>query len=97
LGIAEPVVADKDAADQTDHEQPMEQPTVVSVAETSQEDPAQDRAVARTPTRGDETERTPPPSSVAEVGDKVPTPPPAEEERAPTPVPTEASTPEGWG
>ena len=37
----------------------------------------------------------PPPSSVAEEGDKVPTPPPTEEERAPTPVPSEASTPKG--
>ena len=30
-----------------------------------------------------------------EEGDKVPTPPPAEEERAPTPALAEASTPEG--
>jgi hypothetical protein len=49
----------------------VEQPVVVSVAETAEEDPAQDRAGAWTPTRGDET---PPPSSVAEEGDKVPTP-----------------------
>ena len=95
LGTAEPAVADKDAADQTDREQPVEQPTVVSVAETAQEVPVQDRARVRTPTRGDETEKMPPPNSVAEEGDKVPTPPPAEEERAPTTVPAEASTPEG--
>jgi len=51
----------------------VEQPTIVSVTETAQEDPAQGRAGARTPTRGDETERTPPPSSIADEGDKVPT------------------------
>ena len=73
LGTAEPAVAHKDAADQTDHEKPMV-PTVVPVAETAQEDPAQDRAGARTPTRGDETEKTSPPSSVVEEEDKVPTP-----------------------
>jgi len=77
LGTTELAVADKDAADQTDRKQPVEQPTVVSMVETAQQDPAQDRAGARTPTRGDETERTPPPSSVAEEGDEVPAPPPA--------------------
>jgi len=59
----------------------MEQPAVVAVAETAEEDPVQDKARASTPTWGDETAGTPPPSSVAEEGDKVPTPPPAEEER----------------
>ena len=74
LGRTEPAVADKDTADQTGREQPVEQPVVVSVVETAEEDPAQDRAGAWTPTRGDETAGTPPPSSVAEEGDKVPTP-----------------------
>jgi hypothetical protein len=73
----------------------VELPTVVSVDETAEEDQAQHKAGAGTSTRGDETAGTPPPSSVAEEGDKVPTPPPAEEERAPTPVPAGASTPEG--
>jgi hypothetical protein len=95
LRTTEPAVADKDAAEQTTRERPVEQPTVVSVAGTTEEDPARDRAGTSTPTRGDETERTPPPSSVAEEGDKVATPPPAEEERAPTLVLVEASTPEG--
>ena len=73
----------------------MEQPAVVAVAETAEEDPAQNKAGASTPTRGDETAGTPPPSSVAEEGDKVPTPPPAEEEKAPTLAPAKASTQEG--
>ena len=73
----------------------MEQPTVVTVAETAEEDPSQVKAGASTPTRGDEAAGMPPPSSVAEEGDKVPTPPPSKEERAPTPAPAEASTPEG--
>ena len=47
---------------------------VVPMAETAEEDPAQDKAGASTTTRGDETAGTPPPSSVAEEGDKVPTP-----------------------
>ena len=73
----------------------MEQPAVASVAKTAEEDPARDKAGAGTPTRVDETVRTPPPSSVVEEGDKVPTPRPAEEERAPTPTSVETSTPEG--
>jgi hypothetical protein len=68
---------------------------VVAVADTAEEDPAQDKAGASAPTRGDETAGMPPPSSVAEEGDKVPTPPPTEEERAPTLAPAEAPTPEG--
>jgi len=95
LGTTEPAVADKDAADQTGREQPVDQPAVEPVAETAEEDPAKDKAGARTPTRGEETVGTPPPSSVAEEGDKVPTPPPTEEERAPTPILAEASTLEG--
>ena len=65
------------------------------MAETVEEDPAQAKTGVSTPTRGDEAAGTPPRSSVAEEGDKVPTPPPTEEERAPTPAPTEASTPKG--
>jgi len=95
LGTTEPAAADKNAADQTGCEQPVEHPAVVSVAENAKEDPAQDRVGARTLTRGDETAGTSPPSSVAEEGDTVQTPPPAEEERAPTPFSAEASTPEG--
>ena len=74
LATSEPAVADKDAAGQTAREQPVEQPTVASVAETTEEDPTRDKARASTPTRVDETVRTPPPSSVVEEGDKVPTP-----------------------
>ena len=70
----ETAVADKDAAEQTACERPVEQPAVVSVAETTEDDPARDKAGASTPTRGDETEKTPPLSSVAEEGDKVATP-----------------------
>jgi len=51
LGTTEPAVADNDVADQTGREQPVEQPTVVSVAENAEEDSAQDKAGARTPTR----------------------------------------------
>ena len=95
LGTTELAAADKDAAEQTARGRPMEQTTVVSVAETTEEDPAQGKTGASTPTRGDEDARTPPPSSVAEEGDRVPTPPPAEGERGPAPAPAEASTPEG--
>ena len=73
----------------------MEQTAVVSVVETTEEDSAQDKTGASTPTRGGEDARTPPPSSVAEEGDRVPTPPPAEGERGPTLTLAEASTPEG--
>ena len=52
----------------------MEQPAVVPVVETAKENPAQDKAGARIPTRGDETAETPPPSCDVEEGDKVPTP-----------------------
>ena len=80
---------------QTAREQLVEQAAVAPVVETTEEDPARDKVGASTPTRVDETVRTPPPSSVAEEGGKVPTPPPAEEERAPTPAPAETSIPEG--
>ena len=74
LRTTEPAVANENAAEQTVREQPVEQPAVVAVAETAEEDPAQDKAGVSTPTRGDETAATPPPSSVVEEGDKVPTP-----------------------
>jgi len=74
LRTTESAVADKDAAEQTTRERPVEQPAVVSMAGTTEEDPTRDRAGASTPTRGDETERMPPSSSVAEEGDKVATP-----------------------
>jgi len=73
LRTTEPAVADKDAAEQTAHEQPVEEPAIVVVVETAEEDPVQDKAEASTSTRGDETAGTPPPSSVVEEGDKVPT------------------------
>jgi len=73
-------VADKDAADQTSREQPVEQPTVVPTAETAEEDPAQDNASPEQRCGGRR---------------QGPNTPPAEEKRAPTPVPAEASTPEG--
>ena len=92
---AKPAVVDENAAEQTAHEQPEEQPAVVTVAETAEENPAQVKTRASTLTRDYEAARTPPPSSVVEEGEKVPTPPLAEEERAPTPVPAEASTPKG--
>ena len=65
------------------------------MAETVKEDPAQVKTGGNTLTRGDEAARTPPPSSVAEEGDKAPTPPPAEERRTPTPPRVEASSPKG--
>ena len=73
----------------------MEHPTVVAAAEVTEENPAQDKAKASTPTRGNETTGTPPPTSAVEEEDKVPSPSLAEEERAPTPAPAEASTLEG--
>ena len=72
----------------------MEQPDVVATAEVTEENPAQYKARASTPTRGDETAGTPPPSSAVEEEDKVPSPSSAEE-RAQTPAPVEASTLEG--
>ena len=72
----------------------MEQPAVVATAGTAKGDPAQDKARASTPTRGEATAGTAPPSSIVEEGDKVPSPP-AEEGRAPTPALVEASMLEG--
>jgi hypothetical protein len=85
LKTAEPTVVVEDAAQQTTQEQTEEQPSVVSVAETVEEVPAQARTGMSTPTRDDEAMRTPLPSRVAEEGDRAPTPPPAEERRAATP------------
>ena len=92
---ADPAIVVENTAEQTTRQQPEEQPAVATVAETVEEDPAQARTGASTPTRDDEAARTPPPSNVAEEGDKVPTPPPAEEGRAPTPAPAESSSPKG--
>jgi len=72
----------------------VEQPTVVAAAEVAEENSVQDKARASTPTRGNETAGTPPPSSAVEEEDKVPSPSPAEE-KAPTLAPTESSTLEG--
>jgi hypothetical protein len=95
LKTAEPTVVVEDAAQQTTQEQTEEQPSVVSVAETVEEVPAQARTGMSTPTRDDEAMRTPPPSSVAEEGDRAPTPSPAEERRAATQPRAETSSPKG--
>jgi len=97
---AEPAVVVENAAEQTTQEQAEEQPAVATTAESVEEDLTQVRTEASTPTRDDDAARTPPPSSVAEEGDKAPTPPPVEERRAPTPPWAEASSPKGspsWG
>ena len=67
----------------------------MTAAENAEEYPAPSRARASTPIRGDETGRTPPPSSVVEGEDRAPTPPPAEERRNLTPPRAEASSPKG--
>ena len=82
-------------AEQTVCEQPVERLAVVAPAEVAEEDSARDKAGASTPTRVDKTVGTPPPSSMVEEEDKVPSPPLAEEERIPTLAPVEASTLEG--
>ena len=74
MRTTEPAVSDDNAAEQTVREQLVERPAVVAVAEVAEEDPTQDKAKASTPTRGDETAGTPPPSSVVEEEDKVPSP-----------------------
>ena len=73
----------------------MEQPAVAVTTEVADEDPARGRAGASTPTRGDATAGTPPPSSVAEEGHKVPSPAPIEEGKVPSPTPAVAPTQEG--
>ena len=93
--MAEPAVVVENTAQQTTQEQTEEQPTVVTAAETAEQNPAHARTGASTPARDDEAARTPPPSSVTEEGDRAPTPPPAEERRAPTPPREEASSPKG--
>ena len=87
------MVVVEDAAPQTAQEYTEEQPTVGTVAETTEEHPAPARAGAGTPMRDGESARMPPPSSVVEEEDRAPTPPPAEEERVPTPPRAEASSP----
>ena len=91
----EPAIIVENAAQQTTQKHAEEQPTAVTAAETAEEGPAQARTGASTPARDDEAARTPSPSSVAEEGDKAPTPPPAEGRRAPTPPREEASSPKG--
>lgn len=89
--MAKPAVVIENAAVQTIQVQVEEQPAVVTVAEVAKEVPAQVRVGRSTPTRGDDTARAPPPSSVTEEEDRAPTPPPAEERRTPTPPRAEAS------
>jgi len=91
----EPRVVVEDAAQQTTQEQIEGQPTVVSAAETAEEDLAQVRTRASTPARDDEAARMPPPCSVTEEGDRGLIPSPTEERRAPTPPRAEASSPKG--
>ena len=81
---AEPTVVVENAAEQTTQEQTEEQPAVVTVAETAEDNPAQTRTGTSTPTRDDEAARTPRPTS-----------PPAGERRTPTPPRAEASSPKG--
>jgi len=71
------------------------QPAAVPALEVADEDPARGRSKASAPTRGDGTVGTPPPSSVLEGENKVPSPAPVEEDRAPSPAPVEAPTQEG--
>jgi len=54
------------------------------MTEVADEDPIRGRAGASTPAREDATVRTPPPSSVAEEGHKVPSPALVEESKAPS-------------
>jgi len=79
---AEPMVVVENATEKTTQEQTEEQPTVVTVAETAEDVPAQTRIGASTPTRDAEAARTPPLTS-----------PLAGERRTPTPLRAEASSP----
>ncbi|XP_021311824.1 proline-rich protein 36-like [Sorghum bicolor] len=92
---AEPAAVVEDAAQQAAQEQPEEQPAVVTAAESAEEHPAPARTGASTPIRGDETVRTPPPSSVAEEENRAPTTPSSEGRTDPTPPRAEASSPMG--
>ena len=62
------MAVEQDVAGQTAPEQPMAQPAAVTATEVTDEDPARDRTESSTPTRGDGTAGTPPPSSAAEGG-----------------------------
>ena len=89
----EPEAAEQIVVGQTAPEQPMVQPATVPATEMVDEDPAQARAKMGTPTRGDETAGTPPPSSVVGEENKAPSPVPVEESRAPSPSPAPVEAP----
>jgi len=91
LRTTEPAIADDNVTEQTVREQPVEQTVVAATVEPRRTRPK--TRPGRAPRQG--AMRPPPPSSVAEEGNRIPTPPPTEEERAPTPAPAEASTLEG--
>ena len=91
----EPVATEQSVVRQTATEQPVEQPAVVATTEVADEDPARGWAGVSTPTRGDATVGTPPPSSVAEEGHEIPSPAPVEEGKAPSPTPAVTPTQEG--
>ena len=88
------MAAEQIVVGQTAPEQPMAQPVSVPATEMVDKDPTQVRAETGTPTRGDETAGTPPPSSVAREENKAPSRAPVEEGRAPSlsPAPVEAPT-----
>jgi len=73
----------------------VEQLTVAATTEVADEDPARGRAGASTPTRGDATAGTPPPSSVVEEGHEIPSPALVEEGKVPSPTLAVAPTLEG--
>ena len=89
------MAAEQSVAGQTATKQPVEQPAVAATTEVADDDPTRDRVGASTPTRGDATAGTPPPSSVAEEGHEVPSPTPIEGGKAPSPTPAVAPTQEG--
>jgi len=92
---AQPAAVVEDAAQQATQEQPEEQPAAVTVAESAEEHPALARTRASTLVRGDETARTPPPSSVTEEDNRALTTPPSKGRRVPNPPRAEASSPKG--
>jgi len=77
-GPTKPVTDEQTFTKQTAPEQPVAQPAAVPTMERVAEDPARDRAKTSTPTRGDGTAGTPPPSSVVEEKNKAPSPAPVE-------------------
>ena len=89
------MAAEQSVVGQTATEQRVEQPAVVVAVEVADEDPTRGRAGVSTPTRGDATAGTPPPSSVAEEGHEVPSPAPVEEGKALSTTPAVAPTQEG--